>query len=59
MAYDSPEAHSSQPMGFAGRFHPSSAPTLAKPTMNATAATPFATLPCPAPRPGGSGWTWL
>ena len=46
-AYDRPVADMSQPIGFAGRFHASNAPTLAKPTMNVTAATPSAAFPVP------------
>jgi hypothetical protein len=37
--YDRAIPHISQPIGFAGRFHPSNAPTVAKPPMNATAIT--------------------
>ena len=54
-AYDAPVADMSQPTGFAERFHISSAPTVAKPPMNATAAAPSAALPAPARTAGGSG----
>jgi hypothetical protein len=46
-------------MGFAGRCHASSAPTVAKPTMNATATVPATAFPCALLRLAGSGWTWL
>ncbi len=54
-AYDAAVADMSQPIGFAGRFHISSAPTVAKPPMNATAATASAPFPVPAWTADGSG----
>ena len=54
-AYDRPVADRSQPTGFAGRFHPSSAPTVAKPAMNATATVPATAFPVPPLSFGGSG----
>ena len=55
-AYDRPVADSSQPIGLAGRFHPSSAPTVgAKPAMNVTATVPASAFPAPPLRAGGSG----
>ena len=54
-AKDRPVADRSQPIGFAGRFHPSSAPTLAKPTMNVTATVPVSAFPVPPPSFAGSG----
>src|SRR6266480_4911446 len=53
-AYVAPAADMSQPIGFAGHFHISSAPTVAKPPMNDTAATLSAAFPCTALTPGGS-----
>ena len=44
-AYARPVADSSQPMGFRGRFHASSAPTVAKATTNPTPTTPSNPLP--------------
>ena len=54
-AYDAPVADMSQPIGFAERFHISSAPTVAKPPMNVAAATKSAVLPALARTAGGSG----
>ena len=54
-AYDRPVTDRSQPIGFAGRFHTSSAPTVAKLPMNATATVPISALPVPALSFGGSG----
>jgi hypothetical protein len=54
-AYESPVADKSQPIGFAGRFHASSAPTVAKPTMNVTATVPSTAFPVPPLRFAGSG----
>ena len=54
-AYDRPVADRSQPIGFAGRFHPSSAPTVAKPTRNVTATVPASAFPVPPLSFGGSG----
>ena len=54
--YDRAVPHMSQPIGFAGRFHPSNAPTVAKPPMNATAITTSAGLPRIVV---GSGWIAL
>ncbi len=51
-----PLAESSHPMGLPGRFHTSSAPTVANPPMNRTAATPSATFPPWLP---GGGYTAL
>ena len=56
--YVSPVADSSQPIGLAGRFHASSAPTVAKDGMKTSVATPVSAFPCKPP-PVGSGCTWL
>ena len=44
-------------MGFAGRFHPSSAPTVANEPMNTTATAPSAGLPPCPDRLAGSGYS--
>ena len=56
VAYARPVADSSQPIGFRGRFHASSAPTVAKAVMNATAITPSDGLPPWLRRLAGSGF---
>ena len=53
-AYDRPVADRSQPIGFAGRFQASSAPTVAKPTTNVTATTLANAFPVPPLTLGGS-----
>src|SRR5215831_9023822 len=58
-AYDAPVADMSQPIGFAERFQISSAPTVAKPPMNMSAATTAAAFPAPAACPGGNGYRRL
>src|SRR5215469_2906110 len=54
-AYDRPVADRSQPIGFAGRFHMSKAPTVANPPMNVAAIVPATAFPVPAFSTGGSG----
>src|SRR5262249_50885618 len=54
-AYDRPPADRSHPIGFAGRFQISSAPTVAKATMNATAAIAASASPVAGLSAGGSG----
>ncbi len=44
-AKESPTAESSQPIGFAGFFQASSAPTVEKEPTKTTASTPFAGPP--------------
>ena len=44
-AYARPVADNSQPMGFPGRFHASSAPTVAKAATNTNASDPSGALP--------------
>jgi hypothetical protein len=58
-AYASPVADRSQPIGLAGRFHPSSAPTVAKPGMKTSVAAPVSAFLCEPPALTGSGCTWL
>jgi hypothetical protein len=50
-----PTADSSHPIGFSGRFHASSAPTVANAPMNAAPATPSAALPTSLASLAGSG----
>jgi hypothetical protein len=50
-----PVADSSHPIGFPGRFHASTAPTVAKQPMSTTATAPFSPFPALAASLAGSG----
>ena len=54
-AYARPIADSSHPIGFAGRFQASSAPTVAKAPMNTIETAPFSPLPLKLTSVAGSG----
>src|SRR5262249_60063834 len=54
-AYERPLADRSQPIGFAGRFHISRAPTVEKAPMNVPPMVTAAAFPGPAFSSGGSG----
>ncbi len=58
-AYVRPIADSSHPMGFSGRLHASSAPTVAKAVMNTSATTQSAPLPPWLASLAGSGFKEL
>src|SRR5579862_1450671 len=57
--YARPLTDNSHPMGFSGRFHASSAPTVAKAVTKASATTQSAPLPPWLASLAGSGWEAL